>query len=75
LLNLDRHGIYFDTNDQGFNIHYIKDAELRGLLTTHETPSVVADLIIQRDITDAEQIATLLDTMSVTPNVLTDGVI
>lgn len=65
-------GIEVDTLKEQF---FIADPELRELITTHEEPGVIADLIIQRDIVDAEQLTTLLDTMSTTPNPLTLGVI
>jgi hypothetical protein len=67
------HGIEHDVNDEEFNIHYIADPKLRNLLTTHENPAAVADLIIQRDITDADQIIILLDTMNATANAINDG--
>lgn len=67
------HGIGHDVDDQGFNIHYIEDVKLRNLLTTHENPGAVADLIIHRDITDARQITNLLETMDVTAKAIHDG--
>lgn len=41
----------------------IKDGELRDLITTHENPGAVADIITRRDITDVEHITALLATM------------
>lgn len=67
------HGIETDVNDEGFNIHYIRNVELRVLITTHENPGAVADLIIQRNITDADQIRSLLSTMNATSSAIHDG--
>lgn len=67
------HGIEHDVNDEGFNIHYIENVELRDLITTHKNPGAVADLIIQRDITDADQIRSLLSTMNATSSAIHDG--
>jgi len=52
---------------------YIADPEIRELITTHEKPSAAASIIIQRGITDAEQIAALLATMDTTENPLING--
>lgn len=69
------HGIEYDVADDGFNIHYIADPKLRTLVTTYKDPSAVADLITQRDMTDADQITALLETMSATTNAIRDGVL
>jgi hypothetical protein len=67
------HGFYNGFTDEGLSVEYIEDDKLRDLLTTHENPTAIADIIIQRDITDADQIMILLDTMDATANAINDG--
>jgi hypothetical protein len=67
------HGFYNGFNDEGLSVEYIEDDKLRDLLTTHENPTAIADIITQRDITDADQIIMLLDTMDATANAINDG--
>lgn len=69
------YGIEYGVNDQGFNIQYIEDENLRDFLTTHENPGAVADLIIERGITDVQQLTALLRTMDHTFNAVHDGVL
>lgn len=69
------YGIEYGVNDQELNMHYIEDEKLRDLLTTHENPAAVADLITARDLMDADQITALLDTMNTTASAISDGVI
>lgn len=69
------HGIEHDVDDDGFNISYIEDVGLCNLLTTHENPGAVTDLIIQRDITDAQQLTALIDAMGSTANPITNGML
>jgi hypothetical protein len=68
-------GIFHGFNDEGIAVEYIEDEKLRDLLTTHEDPTAIADLITQRSITDADQIIILLGTMNSTASALHDGVI
>jgi hypothetical protein len=56
-------------------VEYIEDDKLRDLLTTHENPTAIADIITQRDILDADQIIILLDTMDDTANAINDGIL
>jgi hypothetical protein len=67
------HGIDYGVNPEDYNMQYIEDEKLRDLLTTHENPRAVADLIVQRDITDADQIRSLLAAMETTANAITSG--
>lgn len=69
------HGIEYDVDEDGFNIHIIADPKLRTLVTTHENPSAIADLIISRNLTDPDQLTALLDNMSTTTNAIRNGVI
>jgi hypothetical protein len=69
------YGIEYGVNAREFNMHYIEDVKLRSLLTTHENPGAVADLITERDMTDADQITALLDTMNTTTNAIQEGVL
>lgn len=64
------HGIDYGVD---YNMQYIEDERLRDLITTHENPLAVADLIIQRDITDADQIRIILTEMETTENAITSG--
>lgn len=66
-------GNVYGRNDEYDNIEYIGDAKLRALLTTHEDPAAIADIITQRGITDTDQITTLLDTMDHTAKAITNG--
>lgn len=69
------HGIEYGVNDKELNMQYIEDEKLRDLLTTHENPAAVADLITQRSITDPDQITALLDTMNTTASAIQEGVL
>lgn len=67
------HGVAFGVNkDQGLMLH-IEDENLSDLITTHENPQAVADIIIARDLTDPDQIIQLLSTMSNTTKPIRDG--
>jgi hypothetical protein len=70
-----QHGISYGIPKHYHGIAFIEDAKLRDLITTHKNPNAVADLIIERDITDTEQITALLETMSATTNAIRDGVL
>lgn len=67
------HGVFDGFNDEGLSMQYIEDEKLRDLLTTHEDPTAIADLITQRGVTDADQIIILLDTMNTTANAINNG--
>jgi hypothetical protein len=54
---------------------HIADEGIRDLITTYPDPDAVADLIIERDITDAEQLAGILEGMTRTGRTLRDGVL
>lgn len=56
-------------------VAYIADEGIRDLLTTHQNPGAVADIIIDRDILDAAEVASIADNMSHAPAVLTEGVL
>jgi hypothetical protein len=66
-------GNVYGRNDEYDNIEYIEDAKLRALLTAHENPAAVADIIIQRGITDVYQIMSLLDSMKTTATAIHRG--
>lgn len=66
-------GVFNGFNDEGVAMEYIEDEKLRDLLTTHEDPTAIADIITQRGITDTDQIITLLDTMNTTAHAINDG--
>lgn len=51
----------------------ISDEKLRTLLTTYESPSLVAEIIAGRGITDADQIMKLLDEMTESNNAIIEG--
>jgi hypothetical protein len=72
---------YLAGTKQGYNVvsdgddeyAIITDEKLRLLLTTHKDPAAVADIIVNRGITDADQIVKLLATMNEDATVLNDG--
>jgi hypothetical protein len=45
----------------------------RDLLTTHENPTAIADIIVTRNHTDPDQITALYDTMTQIAPALTEG--
>lgn len=54
---------------------HIADEGIRDLITTYPDPDAVADLIIERDITDAEQLTGILEGMTRTGQALREGVL
>lgn len=69
------HGIAFGVNkDQGLMLH-IEDEKLSDLLTTHENPSAIADLIVTRNITNAEQLTALYKESANTAKAINKGVL
>lgn len=60
-------------DDENEMIEYITDGGLRDLLTTSDNPERIADIIIERNIIDAEEIAAVLKTMDDTPDSLQNG--
>lgn len=67
-----KHG-YMVISDGDDDYALITDENLRTLLTTHSDPAAVADIIVNRGITDAEQIVKLLATINETATALNDG--
>ena len=68
-----RHGLTNVPNDELEMMKFIKDEQLRNLLTTHDDPAAVADIIINRSITDAGQIVQLLEGITSTASAISDG--
>ena len=66
-------GLAFDVNKDQALMQVIEDEKLRDLLTTHENPDALSDIITNRDITDAKQISELYGAISNTANPLSDG--
>lgn len=62
-----------DPNDPSGAMEFITDQKLRDLITNHEKPEFIADLMIERKITDAEQLSSILDTMNDTPAAIVEG--
>lgn len=54
-------------------MQYIADQGISDLLTTHEDPAAIADIIIARDLSDPDQITALYDTMNQTATAISDG--
>jgi hypothetical protein len=54
---------------------FIEDKTLRDLITTHDDPSLVADIITQRGITDTDKIIAVYKTMRSVPNAIHEGVL
>lgn len=66
-------GFNEDINRNGNLIQTIADEGLSDLLTTHEDPAAIADIIIDRNLTDPEQITALYETMTTTENAISEG--
>jgi hypothetical protein len=54
-------------------IEFIKEKKLRDLLTSSENPSLLADLIIERNLTTAAQVREMINNIGGLPAVLTEG--
>jgi hypothetical protein len=66
-------GLAFDTTEHQEVMVTIEDRALRDLITTHENPSSIADLIITRNLTDATQIKALCEIAASTPSAVSGG--
>jgi hypothetical protein len=53
----------------------IADEQLRDLLTTYENPDAIADIIINRNLTDPDQITAVHETMTSTTSSISDGIL
>lgn len=56
-------------------VSFIEDRRLRDLITTHDDPSFVANIITQRGITDPDMIISVYKAMVSAPNAIHDGVL
>lgn len=74
-LNQRRNGVINRPNDKLDMMKYIEDKALRDLITTHEDPAAVADIIVLRDVTDPSQITALMETANSTANSLSNGIL
>lgn len=68
-----RDGFDEDLNKDRKLMQIIHDEALRDLLTTHENPEAIADIIVTRNLTDPDQLTALHDTMHRINTALTDG--
>lgn len=72
-LETNGQGITTEYSSKGEHVKFIEDDALRDLITTHENPSAIADIIISRNLSDPDQITTLLATMDNTATAINDG--
>jgi hypothetical protein len=53
----------------------ISDERISDLITTHEDPEAVADLIVSRDISSADELMAILEAMDRVSPAMIDGVL
>lgn len=65
-------GTMFDSKDK---VKLISNENLSDLITTHDDPAAVADIITTRNLIDPESILSVLNTAGKTAHAITDGVL